>query len=75
VIPTKQRDDINQPVELGLWVALDNGCEDSKQALDSIRAHQKWQLPNGKRPMNLDVLFKRMRQSNPSVQIMELVLN
>ena len=58
VIPAKQRDDINQPIEFSLRVALNNGFEYSKQRLNGVRAYQKWQLSNCKRPMNPNVFFK-----------------
>lgn len=58
VIAAKQGDDINQSVELSLWVALDYGFEFSKQGLNGIGADQKWQLSNGESPLNEDVFFE-----------------
>ena len=58
VIPAQQGDDINQPVEFGLWVALDNSLELSKQRLDGIGAYQQWHLANCERTMDMDVFFE-----------------
>jgi hypothetical protein len=58
MIAAQEREQINEPVEFGLGIALDHGFEEAKERLNGVTADQQRLLSHREKTLNVDVLFQ-----------------